>query len=153
MDRHAIEAAYVPFVTELSKGGFAESADGWSAELVAAHVACSNNEIAAVAELVAAGEQPSFDNLAAVDDEQLRTYADRAGGLGGLAAAIEASAGRLAKAMDCLDDTAKAYLLPAHMVDAGIVVRDEPIPIGTLIEGNATFHLNNHLEQLRALRL
>jgi hypothetical protein len=30
-------------------------------------------------------------------------------------------------------------------------VRDGPIPIRELIEGNATFHLQLHLDQLRAL--
>jgi hypothetical protein len=72
MDSHAVEAAYVPFVTELRNGGFADPVQGWAAELVAAHIACSNTDIAAVAELAAAGQQPSFDTLAAVDDEQLR---------------------------------------------------------------------------------
>lgn len=54
--------------------------------------------------------------------------------------------------MEALDENAETYMMPTRMVDSGTVVRDEPIPIGKLIEGNATFHLDNHLEQLRALR-
>jgi hypothetical protein len=152
MDHHAIEAAYVPFVSELVKGAFTVPSEGWSAELVAAHIACGNDEIAAAAELIAAGQHPSFDNGAAVDDAQLGVYADRAGGLSGLAAAIETSARRLAAAMEALDENADSQLLRARIVDAGMVVHDKPIPIRKLIEGNVTFHLNNHLEQLRALR-
>jgi hypothetical protein len=152
MDHHAIEAAYVPFMSELAKGPFTVPSEGWSAELVAAHIACGNDEIAAAAELIAAGQHPSFDNSAVVDDAQLRAYADRAGGLSGLAAAIETSARRLAAAMEALDENADSQLLRARMFDAGMVVRDQPTPIRKLIEGNATFHLDNHLEQLRALR-
>ena len=35
--------------------------------------------------------------------------------------------------------------------DSGTVVRDGPIAIGAFIDGNASFHLRSHLEQLKAL--
>ncbi len=40
-----------------------------------------------------------------------------------------------------------------HVVirDNGEIVQDGPIPIGGFVEGNASFHLDLHLEQLKAL--
>jgi hypothetical protein len=43
-------------------------------------------------------------------------------------------------------------MLPAIIRDGGDIVNDGPIPIGRFIEGNASFHLDLHLEQLKALR-
>ncbi len=63
-----------------------------------------------------------------------------------------ASARRLAAAWSSLDDETGAHLVPAHIVDGGRVVRDDPVPIRRFIEGNASFHLDMHLSQLRALR-
>jgi hypothetical protein len=82
----------------------------------------------------------------------LRAYSDELGGTLGLADAVETSARRLSAAKASLDETTASYLLPAVIRDGGEIVRDGPIPIGTLIEGNASFHLDMHLEQLRALR-
>lgn len=39
----------------------------------------------------------------------------------------------------------------AKIADGGQVVRDGPVPIKAFIETNATFHLQLHLDQLRAL--
>ena len=37
------------------------------------------------------------------------------------------------------------------IVDSGRIVRDEPMPVRSLVEGNASYHLDMHLEQLNAL--
>jgi hypothetical protein len=152
MDRDTIERAYVPFVTLLRQGGFAPPPEGWTAELVAAHVSRNNDLIADAAERIVAGEQPSYDNNASVDDDELRAYAEAAGGLSGLADATEISARRLAAARSALDATTENCLLPVVITDSGTVVRDEPITIAQLIEGNASFHLDMHFEQLQSLR-
>jgi hypothetical protein len=152
MDHSTIESAYAPFAAMLREGGFAKPAEGWPAELVAAHVSQNNNFIAEMAERIAAGEKPSYDNANAVDDALLRAYADEVGGMAGLAQAIEASARRLAAARLALDETTEGYMLPAIIRDGGEIVNDEPIPIGRFIEGNASFHLDLHFEQLKALR-
>ena len=81
MEPDAIESAYVPFVVMLREGGFSEPEQGWPAELVAAHVASNNDLIAGVAEQIAAGEAPTYDNSEAVDDETLRNLAAEVGGL------------------------------------------------------------------------
>ena len=43
-------------------------------------------------------------------------------------------------------------MLPARIMHAGSVIRDDPIPVREFIEGNATFHLDMHFAQLMALR-
>jgi uncharacterized protein len=152
MDSDTIEAAYGPFVAELRRGGFTEPEEGWPAELVAAHVARNNDLIAEAAERIAAGERPSYDNAAAVDDASLSAYALAVGGVTGLAAAVEASAHRLAAARMALDEADEAYPLSVVIRDSGVVVNDGPVPVARFIEGNASFHLDMHLEQLRSLR-
>ena len=147
-----IEAAYEPFVKELRAGGFGEAEDGWSAELIAAHVARNNELIAELAEQVAAGESPAYDNDPTVDDELLRTWASEIGGLEELATAVEESAARLAAARAALDDERGAQTVNVVIHSSGEVVHDGPIPIAGFVEGNASGHLEMHLEQLRALR-
>jgi uncharacterized protein YciI len=152
MGEDEIERAFGPFVAELRQGGFGEPAKGWSAEIVAAHVARNNDLIAEAAERVAAREQPTYDNSAAVDDATLSAYAAEVGGVPGLVAAIEASARRLSVARTALDETTESYPLPVVIWDSGNVVNDGPVPIAKFIEANASFHLEMHLEQLRSLR-
>lgn len=152
MDAETIQNAYVPFVAELREGGFAVPSEGWSAELVAAHVSRNNDLISEAAEQIVAGEDPSYDNRAAVEDDELRSYADLFDGLDALADAVEISARRLATAWAALGETKGTYLLPALIRDAGTVVNEEPIPIRKFIEGNASFHLDLHFAQLTALR-
>jgi hypothetical protein len=121
------------------------------ASLIAALIAANNDGIASVAEEIAAGQHPSYDNAEAIDDERLREIASGAGGLEGLAGQIETSAGRLARAWQLLGPELGQVEVPAKIADGGQVVRDGPIPIREFIEGNATFHLQLHLDQLRAL--
>jgi hypothetical protein len=134
VDQSDIEAAYALLAAELRTGGFAPPVDGWSAELVAA------------------GDRPSYSNRAVVDDAQLQQYAGAAGGLEGLAAAVETSAARLAAVWAALDPGTDAHPVPAEVWHEGEVIRDDPVVIREFIEGNASFHLDMHLEQLRALR-
>jgi uncharacterized protein len=151
MTSETIAAAYSPFVASLLAGGFVDPADdGWPAELVAAHVARNNDQIAATAELVAEGAEVSYDNASTVDAVELASYATSVGGLAGLAAEVERSAARLEAARDALGDKAGT---PVHVIirDGRDVVQDGPIPIGAFIEGNASFHLRLHHEQLKAL--
>jgi uncharacterized protein len=151
MASESVAAAYAPFVASLLAGGFTDPADGgWPAEVVAAHVARNNDLIAATAEQVAEGAEVSYDNASTVDEVELAAYATSVGGLPGLAAEIERSAARLEAARDALGAMAGT---PVHVIirDGGAVVQDGPIPIGAFIEGNATFHLRLHHEQIKAL--
>lgn len=152
MDHGDIGSAFEPFVAELRKGGFVEPAEGWTAELVAAHIARNSELIAELAEKVEAGEEPSYDNAASIDEAALRVYVEEIGEMPGLITSVQATASRLAAARRRLDETTEAFPVRAMIRDGGRVVNDGPIPIAKLIEGHASFHLDAHLEQLKALR-
>jgi uncharacterized protein YciI len=151
MPSQTLRAAYAPFVASLRAGGFRDPENsGWSAEVIAAHVAKNNDLIAATAELIAEGAEVAYDNAPTIDEVELAAYATSVGGLPGMAAEIERSAARLEAARDALGAKAET---PVHVVirDGGVVVRDGPTAIGAFIDGNASFHLRMHYEQLRAL--
>ena len=151
MASESLAAGYAPFVASLLAGGFSDPTDGgWPAEVVAAHVAMNNDLIAATAEQVAEGAEVSYDNAGTIDEVTLAAYATSVGGLAGLAGEIERSAARLAAARDALGAKADT---PVHVVirDGGTIVQDGPIPIGAFIDGNATFHLRLHHEQIKAM--
>lgn len=151
MDSAEIQGAYQVFADTLQAGGFGEPATGWDASLIAAHIASNNDAIASVAEDIAVGGHPSYDNAELIDDDRLREIASVAGGLDGLAGLVMTSAGRLARAWELVGPELGATEVPAKIADGGQVVRDGPVPIRTFIETNAGFHLQLHLEQLRAL--
>jgi uncharacterized protein YciI len=153
MDSVNIEAAYAPFVAALLAGGFEAPPEGeWSAEKVAAHVVRNNDLIADAAEKIAAGTPVSYDNATSLDEEALDQLIDLAGGLVGLARELERSAMRLSRSYVALGDANVHTELPVVIADHGQTVRDGPMSIGDLIEGNASFHLEMHYEQLRALQ-
>jgi uncharacterized protein YciI len=151
MASESLTAAYMPLVASLLAGGFTDPDDGgWPAELIAAHVAKNNDLIAATAERVAAGGEVAYDNASTVDEVALTAYVARVGGLAGLASEIERSAARLEAARSALGARASRSV---HVLirDGDEVVRDGPMPIGDFIEGNASFHLRAHHEQMKAL--
>ena len=151
MTSDSLAAAYAPFTASLLAGGFDPPADGeWGAELVAAHIVRNNDLIAEAAEQVAAGADVAYDNAGSVDEIELARLAEGAGGLTGLAREVERSAARLERAGQALGALAAT---PVHVIirDGGEVVRDGPVPIGAFINGNASFHLDAHHAQLRAL--
>jgi uncharacterized protein len=144
---------YESFALLLEEGGFeAPADDGWTAELVAAHIAVNNDLIAETAERVADQEPDvAYDNAEAIDEEVLSLLIEQLGGLQGLADAVRESARRLEQAQLALGPDQVDLEIPALIKDAGEVVLDRAFAIGALIEGNASFHLDNHYEQLRAL--
>jgi uncharacterized protein YciI len=146
----SLEAMYAPFVAALRAGSFRPADSGWPPELIGAHVAVNNDLIAELAEQVAAGEAPAYDNAAAVDEDALQRFAETVGGRHGMAAAVQRSAARLAAARDALGERA-GTMVPVVIRDAGEVVVDQQVPIGAFCGTNAGFHLTAHREQLRAL--
>jgi hypothetical protein len=148
-----LDAAYVPFAASLRTGTFRTPEAGWPADLIAAHVAMVNDSIADLAEEVAAGAVPSYDNATAVDETCLRAFADAAGSLHGLADAVERSAARLAAACEALGDDLGDTPIPVLIRDGGQIAADRPMPIRSFCEGNASNHLRAHSEQLRALHV
>jgi len=143
--------AYTPFVALLREQHFSTPPKGWSAELIAAHVAHTNNRIAHVAEQVLVGESPSYDNRDDIDDAELLAYADSVGGFDGLTLAVETSAARLTSAAAALSESQREKLIPVAIVDGDTLVVDERVPLGEFIDGNVAFHLSLHQRQLQEL--
>jgi hypothetical protein len=146
-----IRTAFAPFLRLLRDGDFADPPDGWSAELIGAHVARNNDAFTHVAQAIAADEDARYDNEVAVDTAELRRLVTGWGGRAAVADEVEASADRLAKARDALDDDHASRVIPIRIHSDGELVHDGPGPVGEWIDGNATFHLRLHAEQLRAL--
>jgi hypothetical protein len=147
-----LQASYAPFVTTLRHSEFDVPNDGWSEELITAHIIANNDLIAKVAERIGAGESPGYDNEAAVDETALRLLVDAAGGISGLADAVERSATRLAVAQGNLTDDTSRIEVDVMIHSDGAIVVDQRVPIGELIAGNASFHLESHYESLVALK-
>jgi hypothetical protein len=152
MEPDEIEKAYVPLVRALRDGDFERPEAGWAAEQIAAHVAINNDFFSsAVRELLAAGHA-SYDNETAVDQDQLTAYASKFPVLGDLADDVARSATDLAVAYADLRSYDEDDEIPIVLHHDGRIVRDGPGSLGELIEGNATYHLAMHLDQLLALR-
>lgn len=152
VDGQDIREAYQPFVKALRGGGFVEPSSGWGPSLIAAHVAANNDAIASVAEQIAGGDHPSYDNIDVIDDDLLSGLAESAGSLETLAELVTTSAERLARAHEVVGGERGATEVPATIRNADDIVREAPIPIREFIEGNATYHLQLHLDQLNELR-
>jgi hypothetical protein len=151
MDGAGIEEAYGTFAVTLRAGGFLWPGSGWDASLIGAHIAANNDLIASVAEDIAAGRLPSYDNAEVIDDDRLAEIASAAGSLDAIAEQVMTSAARLARSWELLGPELGQVEVPARIADGGQIVRDGPVPIRAFIEGNATFHLQLHLDQLRSL--
>ena len=147
-----IESAYITFVRELRDGDFDPPGDGWSAEHIAAHVALNNDIFAAAVRDVLAGGPAGYDNRSAVDIDLLTAYASKFADLGDLADDVARSATDLSVAYAELVTAEADTEIPIVIHHDGHIVRDGPGPLAELIEGNATYHLSMHLDQLLALR-
>jgi uncharacterized protein YciI len=148
----SLTTSYAPFRASLRAGGFNDPpASEWPAALIAAHIICNNDLIAEAAESISRGEPVSYDNEPSVDEAELTRLAERAGDLGGLAVEVARSAARLEAAYLALGARADVQI-PVRIRDGDEIARDGTLmPIGKLVEGNASFHLNAHHEQLKAL--
>ena len=142
------------FAAELRAGGFEPPAEqgSWPAEHVAAHVILNSDFFTATARRVMAGEQPTYDNEAAVEYDELAAYVSRIGGRDELAAEVERAAADLAASYVALSAEQSSSPVHVRIRHDGNLIVDEPRPIVEMIEGNASFHLQMHLEQLLALR-
>jgi hypothetical protein len=147
-----LEKAYVPIVRELRDGDFERPAHGWSAEHIAAHLALNNDFLTTAVRDVLAGLPASYNNETAVDIDQLGAYASKFALLGDLADDVARSATELAAAFADLTSQEPDTEVLVVIHHEGRIVRDGPGSLVELIEGNATYHLSMHLDQLLALR-
>jgi uncharacterized protein YciI len=147
----SVDMAYLPFLATMRSGRFGPpDPGGWSAELVAAHVAMNNDLIAEMTERIIDGEAVDYDNAVAVDESELDRYAGRCRTMAGLVGEVERTARRLAEAHRSLGDRADTVV--RVRIRDGEDVHDGTFPIGAFIEGNAGRHLEAHHQQLRDLQ-
>jgi uncharacterized protein YciI len=151
MEPNDFESSYDDFVLTLRTRTFRRPDDGWTAELIGAHVAANNDLIADMAERVTRGEKPAYDNADEIDDVELTAYVARIGDANAVASEVVRSTQRLARARDALTSDQRNYQLPAIIRDGDTIVHEGPVPLGSFIDGNADFHLSRHVEQLRQL--
>jgi len=152
MSSEDLERAYVTIVRELRDGDFESAEQGWSAEQIAAHVALNNDCLTSAARDLLAGGAARYNNETAVDADQLTAYASKFSVLGDLGDDVARSATDLAEAYADLTGVDPDAELEIVMHHDGRIVRDGRGSLAELIEGNATFHLSMHLDQLLALR-
>lgn len=153
MDAAEIEQAYEPFAQALEAGGFRrpEPGEGWTAEMIAAHVALNNDSFTSAVRQLRETGAASYSNELQVDDEVLAAHVATVGASLELAADVRRSAHALAQAFQELGD-AKSAQVPITIRHEGRIVHDEPGELTEWIERNATQHLTMHLTQLLALR-
>jgi hypothetical protein len=146
-----IEVAYAPFRASLLAGGF-DLPDGgaWGAELIAAHVARNNDLVADAAEAVLRGEEVIYDNALAIDEVELRRYAEEAGDVDELAREVGRTAARLERVYEELGSR-RDTVIEVRIQDSGAIVFEGPMPVGEFIELNASRHLSAHYDQIHSL--
>lgn len=147
--------AYEEFFAEAQRGGFGPPPAGeWDALQVVAHVALSDQSLAAVSRALVHGQAPAMDNTWCQEPDVLAAaIARHDGDLTRLIqwAREQARVALLAAAR--LDPQQQATQVPCRMRHDGQVVLDEPRPWGSLaIIGQARMHLPAHTGQLRDLR-
>ena len=152
MDPEVIEQAYVPLVRELRDGDFEPAVDGWGAQQIAAHVALNNDSFTSAVRDVLGGRVAAYDNEHAVDADELTAYAASFANLGDQADDVARSATEMSLAYADLLAAEADTEIPTVIHHEGRIVRDGPGSLAELIEGNATYHLSMHLDQLLALR-
>ena len=97
------------------------------------------------------GTSPIYDNEVAVDPDELREHVERLGDRTAIAEWVRRSAQEMAALHRSLTPEQRETSMPTTIRSDGVVVVDEPRPIGAMIEGNASFHLQMHLDQLAGL--
>ena len=148
-------APYERFAALLLAGGFGPPDPGhWDAPRIAAHVALNNLGFAAAARAVAAGEPDvAYDNVTTVDAANLDAFVAGTGAVADLAERVVVTAHDQLAAYSALTDAQRAREIPVTIHHDGAMVMDRvPRSLGSMVEGNAGFHLQAHLEQLLALR-
>ena len=153
MDSTALRVAYDRFLEAAALPDLGPASDGgWDADQVLAHVLSVDAGIAAVALGVVSGARPGFDNRIGLDVANLaRIVADHPG-RNGLVDAVRGQGAVLCDVADRLGDRDAAVPVPTLLLSDGVVLVDQPLPLGGLIDGLAADHLPRHTQQLLDLR-
>jgi DinB superfamily len=143
--------AYGTIVDLARRGGFRAPENGWTAELVLAHLIATTENFLAVGAGVKRGERLDCGDPELVADEELTRRVADAGDLAGLSARLEATAEELAAHADSLTDSEAAAVVRFTVYHDGQQLMDEPRAWGSILAGQTSFHLPMHRQQLEAL--
>ena len=150
MDTASLESAYERILDLAASCQFADPADGWSAEMVLAHLTVNDDAlIGAMRDVLANKPTHYYDNHDATDDERLHGVATSLPELIDKLRTSSRQVCDLAQQLGPLEDTPVNVTIkdgPATVVDG------QMMPIGSLIEVHRDTHLPGHLSQLEGLR-
>jgi hypothetical protein len=143
--------AYSAILEVARRGRFRPPPEGWSAEMLVAHLASNDELFIAVTEDLLAGRKAGYDNLPAVTDAQLEQRVAAAGSLEALIEQAGATSSRLLELVARLDVQQASAMVPTKITSSGAVVVDQERSWGRTLAGQARFHLPLHLDQLKEL--
>ncbi|MGW0562800.1 hypothetical protein ACWDZ4_19815 [Streptomyces sp. NPDC003016] len=154
MDTTALRTAYDGLLDVAAIPDLGDADDGgWNADRILAHLLSVDASIAAVALGVVAGSRPTFDNRICLDSWNLDRIIAEHPGRADLIDQVRSQAAVLCDIADRLHEKAASVLVPSLLLSGDVLVLDQPIPLGGLIDGLAEDHVPVHTQQLLGLRI
>lgn len=149
METASLESAYERILEVATSSEFIESGDGWTAELVLAHLTVNDDLlIEAVRDVLANKPTHHYDNGPATDDAVLREQ----GSLAEVVDKLRTSSRQLCDLASQLGPLADTPVV-VNIADGGETAVDgQTWPIAQLLQVHTEMHLPGHLSQLEALR-
>lgn len=150
-----LEAAYERFWTTAASGGFtAEPEPGdWDAVRVMAHVATNDEGLATITRrLIDQHDALRLDNALPTGSAMQALVRDTGGDPDKVIEVGRRTSANLVLLLRRLDADQRSTAVHAHLVHAGQVAVDAPLPWWQLVVIQANRHLPGHTEQLLALR-
>lgn len=149
METTALRDAYEKLLEAAATPDLGDAADGgWNADQILAHLLSVDAGIAAAALGVVAGSRPTFDNRIALDTWNLDRIIAEHSARADLIDHVRNQAAVLCDIADQLNEKAASVPVPSLILSNGELVLDQPIPLGSLIDGLAENHVPVHTRQL-----
>lgn len=153
-----LRSAHDEYALGLASGGFVAVSErptgelDWSVAAIASHVVCASQLLEWATRDVAACGGARFDSRLCDDRDAMERFASAVGGLDRVARAVAVAGERLGLAVEGLNPSHFAVLVPARVVASGVTLVEGAIPLGDLLAATAFDHLPGHVAGLAALR-
>ena len=151
MDTRALRNAYDEFHAAAALCHAPPTGGGWSAELVTAHIALTDELFAATALALLDGRHAAYDSAAASFGPNLEHYLDATGDRDQQLVDARRRSEELCALAEQLDDATAATAVHVRVIDGATVTVDQPLPFATALQVHATVHLPSHTNDLMAL--
>jgi hypothetical protein len=126
--------------------------EGWSAELVLAHITASDRSFSVLAAELLLGRGVAYDNSVAASRPHLEAIVKATGSRRALIAQLGGSSTELLELVGRVDDELAKKQFPTFTQDGERVLVDRLMSFSELSNGHAKVHLPAHVQQLGALR-